>query len=56
MLLPVVVLSRFQHPFIVCNAARSELRPADLKRRRVGIRSYCYTVDELFDDVTRKLD
>jgi 4,5-dihydroxyphthalate decarboxylase len=42
-LLPVVVLSRFQHPFIVYNATRGELRPADLKGRRVGIRSYSVT-------------
>jgi len=42
-LLPVVVLSRFQHPFIVYNATRGELRPADLKERRVGIRSYSVT-------------
>ncbi|HKA42892.1 MAG TPA: phosphate ABC transporter substrate-binding protein [Burkholderiales bacterium] len=42
-LLPVVVLSRFQHPFIVYNATRGELRPGDLKGRRVGIRSYSVT-------------
>jgi len=42
-LLPVVVLSRFQHPFIVYNAARAELRPGDLKGKRVGIRSYSVT-------------
>ena len=42
-LLPVVVLSRFQHPFLVYNAARGELKPADLKGRRVGIRSYSVT-------------
>lgn len=42
-LLPVVVLSRFQHPFLVYNAARGELRPGDLKGRRVGIRSYSVT-------------
>jgi 4,5-dihydroxyphthalate decarboxylase len=42
-LLPVVVLSRFQHPFIVYNAARGELRPGDLKGCRVGIRSYSVT-------------
>ena len=42
-LLPVVVLSRFQHPFLVYNAARGELRPQDLNGRRVGIRSYSVT-------------
>jgi 4,5-dihydroxyphthalate decarboxylase len=42
-LLPVVVMSRFQHPYIVYNSARGELRPGDLKGRRVGIRSYSVT-------------
>ena len=42
-LLPAVVLGRFQHPFIVYNSARGELRPGDLKGRRVGIRSYSVT-------------
>jgi 4,5-dihydroxyphthalate decarboxylase len=42
-LLPVVVLSRFQHPFIVYNSARGELRPGDLAGKRVGIRSYSVT-------------
>ena len=42
-LLPIVVLSRFQHPFLVYNAARGELRPGDLKGKRVGIRSYSVT-------------
>jgi len=42
-LLPAVVLSRFQHPFIVYNAARGKLRPEDLNGKRVGIRSYSVT-------------
>jgi 4,5-dihydroxyphthalate decarboxylase len=42
-LLPAVVLGRFQHPFIVYNSARGELRPRDLRGRRVGIRSYSVT-------------
>ncbi|HEU0291028.1 MAG TPA: phosphate ABC transporter substrate-binding protein, partial [Burkholderiales bacterium] len=42
-LLPVVVLSRFQHPFLVYNAARGELSPGDLKGKRIGIRSYSVT-------------
>lgn len=42
-LLPVVVLGRFQHPFIVYNAERGSLRPGDLAGRRVGIRSYSVT-------------
>jgi 4,5-dihydroxyphthalate decarboxylase len=42
-LLPAVVLGRFQHPFLVYNSARGELRPRDLNGRRVGIRSYSVT-------------
>jgi 4,5-dihydroxyphthalate decarboxylase len=42
-LLPAVVLGRFQHPFIVYNSARGELRPGDLKGKRIGIRSYSVT-------------
>ena len=42
-LLPVVVMSRFQHPYIVYNAARGKLGPGDLNGRRVGIRSYSVT-------------
>jgi 4,5-dihydroxyphthalate decarboxylase len=42
-LLPAVVLGRFQHPFIVYNSARGELRPQELNGRRVGIRSYSVT-------------
>ncbi len=42
-LLPAVVLGRFQHPFLVYNSARGELRPQDLNGKRVGIRSYSVT-------------
>jgi 4,5-dihydroxyphthalate decarboxylase len=42
-LLPTVVLSRFQHPFMVYNAARGELRPGELRGKRIGIRSYSVT-------------
>jgi len=42
-LLPAVVLSRFQHPFLVFDASRGELKPGDLKGKRVGIRSYSVT-------------
>ena len=42
-LLPAVVLGRFQHPFMVYNSARGELRPGDLKGKRIGIRSYSVT-------------
>ena len=42
-LLPTVIVSRFQHPYIVYNAARGALAPGDLAGRRVGIRSYSVT-------------
>jgi 4,5-dihydroxyphthalate decarboxylase len=42
-LLPAVVSARFQHPFLVYNAERGHLAPADLAGRRVGIRSYSVT-------------
>jgi 4,5-dihydroxyphthalate decarboxylase len=42
-LLPAVVLGRFQHPFLVYNSARGHLRPQDLNGKRVGIRSYSVT-------------
>jgi 4,5-dihydroxyphthalate decarboxylase len=42
-LLPAVVLARFQHPYLVCSAARGPLAPADLAGRRVGVRSYTVT-------------
>jgi 4,5-dihydroxyphthalate decarboxylase len=42
-LLPAVVMSRFQHPHIVYNAERGPLAPSDLAGRRVGMRSYTVT-------------
>lgn len=42
-LLPAVVLSRFQHPYLVYNSARGAIAPADLEGRRVGIRAYSVT-------------
>jgi len=42
-LLPFVVLARFQHPFLVYNAARGPLAPEDLHGKRVGVRSYSVT-------------
>jgi 4,5-dihydroxyphthalate decarboxylase len=42
-LLPFVVLARFQHPFLVYNAARGALAPEDLPGKRVGVRSYSVT-------------
>jgi 4,5-dihydroxyphthalate decarboxylase len=42
-LLPVVVLGRFQHPYLIYNAERGPLGPSDFAGRRVGIRSYSVT-------------
>ena len=42
-LLPAVMIGRFQHPYIVYNVERGPLSPADLTGRRVGIRSYSVT-------------
>jgi 4,5-dihydroxyphthalate decarboxylase len=42
-LLPVVVMSRFQHGFALYNAKRGTLAPADLNGKRVGIRSFTTT-------------
>jgi 4,5-dihydroxyphthalate decarboxylase len=42
-LLPVVVLGRLQHPYLVYNQERGPLSPKDLTGRRVGLRSYSVT-------------
>ena len=42
-LLPAVVVARFQHPLLVRDAARGALGPRDLEGRRVGVRSYSVT-------------
>src|SRR4051794_25094405 len=42
-LLPVVVVARFQHGFALYNARRGTLAPADLNGKRVGIRSFTTT-------------
>lgn len=42
-ILPAVVMARFQHHTILYNAARGELSPKDLEGRRVAIRSYTQT-------------
>lgn len=42
-LLPFTVLARFQHPYLVHNAARGTLRPKDLEGKRVGVRAYSVT-------------
>jgi 4,5-dihydroxyphthalate decarboxylase len=43
LLLPNVVLARFQHAYAVYRAELGNLRPSDLKGRRVGIRSFTTT-------------
>src|ERR1700760_1033797 len=42
-LLPDVVVARFQQPFALYNARRGSLTPAGLNGRRVGIRSFTTT-------------
>jgi 4,5-dihydroxyphthalate decarboxylase len=42
-LLPAVIVGALPHPFLVYNAERGQIRPADLSGRRVGIRAYSVT-------------
>ncbi|MGA8048766.1 MAG: phosphate ABC transporter substrate-binding protein [Burkholderiales bacterium] len=42
-LLPAVVLARFQHPLLMSRAARGPLAPAGLEGKRVGVRSWSVT-------------
>lgn len=42
-LLPSVVLARFQHAHALCDAKQGNLKPADLNGKRVGIRSFTTT-------------
>ena len=42
-LLPAVVMARFQHHTVVYNASRGELAPKDLEGRRIAVRSYSQT-------------
>lgn len=42
-LLPAVVLARYQHPFIVYDSSRGPLSPHHLEGRRVGIRAFSVT-------------
>ena len=42
-LLPAVVVGTLPHPFLVYNAERGRIAPAELKGRRVGIRAYSVT-------------
>src|SRR6516225_10412656 len=39
-LLPDVVVARFQHAYALYNAKRGSLKPVDLNGKRVGIRSF----------------
>jgi len=42
-LLPAVLIGRFQHPYIIYNAERGKLSPHDLNGKRIGLRSYSVT-------------
>src|SRR6266481_4667077 len=42
-LLPSVVVARFQHAYALYNAKQGTLKPADLNGKRVGIRSFTTT-------------
>jgi 4,5-dihydroxyphthalate decarboxylase len=42
-LLPNVVVARFQHAYALANAKHGAMRPTDLKGKRVGIRSFTTT-------------
>jgi 4,5-dihydroxyphthalate decarboxylase len=42
-LLPAVVVGTLPHPFLVYNAERGRISPADLNGKRVGIRAYSVT-------------
>ena len=42
-LLPAVVMGRFQHEYALYNRSKGKLTPADLKGKRVGVRSFTTT-------------
>src|SRR6478736_1278825 len=42
-LLPAAMIGRFQHPYAIYNASKEPITPADLKGKRVGIRSFTTT-------------
>ena len=42
-LLPAVLVARFQHALLVYNTERGPLAPQDLEGRRIGVRSYSVT-------------
>jgi 4,5-dihydroxyphthalate decarboxylase len=41
--LPAAMVGRFQHPYAIYNASKGPMTPADLKGKRVGIRSFTTT-------------
>ncbi|MEZ5843866.1 MAG: hypothetical protein R3D27_09040 [Hyphomicrobiaceae bacterium] len=53
-LLPVVLMSRAQHPFLVHDAKRGVLVPRDLEGRRVAIRSWSVTTAVWIRDILRQ--
>jgi 4,5-dihydroxyphthalate decarboxylase len=42
-LLPAVNLSRFQHPYLVCDSTRGKVTPKDLEHARIGTRLFTAT-------------
>jgi 4,5-dihydroxyphthalate decarboxylase len=50
-LLPFTVLARYQHPFLVYNAARGTLTPEELHGKRIGVRSYSVTTGAWIRDI-----
>jgi 4,5-dihydroxyphthalate decarboxylase len=42
-LLPAAMVGRFQHSYAIYNASKGRMTPADLKGKRVGIRSFTTT-------------
>jgi hypothetical protein len=48
-LLPAAMIGRFQHPYAIYNATKGPMTPADLKGKRVGIRSFTTTTGAWID-------
>jgi 4,5-dihydroxyphthalate decarboxylase len=42
-LLPAAMIGRFQHPYAIYNVSKGPMSPADLRGKRVGIRSFTTT-------------
>jgi len=42
-LLPAVIVSRYQHPFLMFDSRGGLMRPQDLRSKRIGVRSYSVT-------------